>query len=202
MRKPVTKKQPIPTHRPSKRAAHPDSYGEWRTLEEIKGAVEQQVEILSTILIAQAEIVALLREIVEEVAPPAVPVGLQIVAKLPNGTTSQGDQMPITITDVQSVPLSLVEFKPDPNAGGKTVETPVTSATWDTSNPAVVTLDSQTGVTNTARAVGPDGVATVTATADGFTATIEITVVDSEVGSLTIVPGTPVDPAPAVGAGG
>ena len=96
------------------------------------------------------------------------------------------------INDVQSVPLSLVELQPDTTRGGATVEVPVSGpVAWSSSDPAVVTLDTTDGSTNVAHAVGPDGTSTITAEADGLTATLEITVVDSEVASLTIVAGTP-----------
>lgn len=97
------------------------------------------------------------------------------------------------INDVQSVPLSLVKFVPDSTAGGKTIEVLVTGpVVWVNSDPTVIELTISTDTFSAvAKAVGPNGTATITATADGLTAADDITVVDSESPSLTIVEGTP-----------
>jgi hypothetical protein len=118
---------------------------------------------------------------------------LEMIAKLPNGTIQQGENIMAVINDVQSVPLSLVKNVPDPTAGGKTVPAPVVGpVVWSSSDLTIVTVTpSADTLTAVAKAVGPNGTATVTAVADGLTATLDITVVDSEVASLTIVAGTP-----------
>jgi hypothetical protein len=127
----------------------------------------------------------------EELAPPPEPASLEMVAQLPNGTVVQGENIMGVINDVQSIPLSLVKFVPDSTAGGKTIEVPVTGpVVWLNSDPTVIELTVST-FSAVAKAVGPNGTATITATADGLTSTDDITVVDSEVASLTIVEGTP-----------
>jgi len=129
----------------------------------------------------------------EEVEPPPTPAALEMIAKLPNGTTVQGENIMGVINDVQSVPLSLVKFVPDSTAGGKTIEVLVTGpVVWVNSDPTVIELTISTDTFSAvAKAVGPNGTATITATADGLTAADDITVVDSESPSLTIVEGTP-----------
>lgn len=138
-------------------------------------------------------ILAALLQIREELRPPPVPAALELVATLPNGTVLKGNKIMAVINDIQSVPLSLVKFVPDPTAGGKTIEAPVTGpVVWTNGDATVITLTpSADTFTAVAAAVGPDGTSTITAVADGLTATIDITVVDSEVASLTIVAGTP-----------
>jgi hypothetical protein len=143
------------------------------------------IQLLSAIL-------AVLRDIREELNPKE-PTALLMVARLPNGTILKGSKLATILTDVQSVNLSLVETVPDSTAGGKVTEVPVTGpVVWESSDPAVLTVTpSADTFSAVASAVGPNGAATVKATADGLIATLDVSVVDSEVASLTIHAGTP-----------
>jgi hypothetical protein len=134
-----------------------------------------------------------IRNLLTPAPPVPTPAVLEMVIQL-NGTTVKGNKIAIIIKNNQSVPITLVELQPDPTQAGQTVETPVVGpAVFSSSDPAVATVTADAVDPNVAvvAAVGPNGVATITATADGLTATLEVTVVDSEVASLTIVPGTP-----------
>lgn len=129
---------------------------------------------------------------------PVLSSALNMVVHFKDGTTKVGNKMAIVFNDAESVTLSLQEMKPDPAASGKTSEVPVVGpVVWSTSDAKVVSITpSSDTFSAVAAAVGPNGIATVTAVADSLTATLDITVVDSEVASLTIVPGTPFPTVP------
>jgi hypothetical protein len=148
---------------------------------------------LKTVEHLLTEILGVTRGILRAVRIPVTPAVLNMIATLPNGAVVEGNHVNAVINDVQSVPITLTENKPDPTAGGKTVAVPVVGpVVWASSDPAVVSITPATDTLSAvAAAVGPNGTATISAVADGFTGTLDVTVVDSEVGSLTLVPGTP-----------
>jgi hypothetical protein len=149
--------------------------------------------LLDTTNALLTQILDVLREIRDVVVPPDEQSTLLLVVTLPNGQVLKGNHMAIVITDIQSVPLSLVKMIPDPTQGGHTVEAPLTGpVVWSSSAPQFLSVTpSADTFTAVAAATGQNGVWTINAAADGLSADLEVTVVDSEVASLTIIPGTP-----------
>jgi hypothetical protein len=112
--------------------------------------------------------------------------GLQFIFTLPGNIKLKGNAMSIELNDSQFEILAVVSV----NAAG--TQTPLSVAPdVSSSNTSVATVEvAPDGVSIKVSAVTA-GTTTVTATALGFTATMDVTVVSSPAVGIEILPGTP-----------
>jgi len=145
----------------------------------------QALALLRGIMAQLHEVGGLLVEIRDELLVQSNAV---LKVTLPNGGVLEGDHVMAQISDVQTVGLKFVEQ----DGKGNPVGAPA-SVSFSSSNPLVVSVSQVTpgGPDAVATAVGPLGTATVTASGDGLTAVVDITVVASAATSATIEVGTP-----------